>query len=295
VEDYFEEIHYLQSNIIITSTCERSIVVFYPHMCVKIFHVWLQIPAIQQFGIFMGVVVLLCFVQVFLVVPHFLFIWHHSMHPLAVFCCKTLKKCVCRKGSDGGVVSYSMTSNGGHQNGLGKMNGDEEGEDMVKIEDQRDASRSVEGPPGQAESWTVGMQKLMLALSCAAMVLHLFPRPRKTHPSGQQDRLQGNQATEKKGRNALYCIRLLVFLVSYGILLGTSVGLVSQLKSSDKPPQFFSPGTNLQKVLDLTGNVTAADVVDGYTLSEWSSDGTSCEWAWQVWGPVSGCGKFGVL
>ena len=241
----------------------------------------------------MGVVVLLCFVQVFLVIPHFLIIWHHSISPFTSFCkkhlCRCWKKISKKRGHEGTVtelVNYSRRSgnSGEYQNGGKEFADDQENGEVVTIGRLQEPSGAVE--ESEKADWktslcTIGMQKFMLLLSMGAMVLHLFPLPPKPDPGNPNNPRTTNQETAKRKKNVLCLVRFLVFILCYCLLLVVSIGLVSRLKPSDKPPQFFSPSTNLQKVLDLTGNVTDADVIDGYTLSEWSGDGSSSEWVWQ--------------
>jgi hypothetical protein len=47
------------------------------------------------------------------------------------------------------------------------------------------------------------------------------------------------------------------------------------LKPTDRPPQFFKPNSNIQKMLDLAGNLTSADAVNCYSCSAWYTPGAS--------------------
>ena len=105
-------------------------------------------------------------------------------------------------------------------------------------------------------------------------------------------------------RTALrWVTRLSLVLVFAVILVGMCVAML-QLKPADHPPQFFDPDSNIQKMLDLEGNLTTREAVNCWDCSAWYGRGGTgggggsecvcvcvcvCVWVW-VWVRVRGCG-----
>ena len=67
--------------------------------------------------------------------------------------------------------------------------------------------------------------------------------------------------------------RLLPVALFIAILVSMS-GAMSQLQPTDHPPQFFDPDSNIQRMLDLEGNLTDREVVNCWNCSAWYSGGT---------------------
>ena len=108
---------------------------------------------------------------------------------------------------------------------------------------------------------TLLMQKAMFYISMVTMAIHLWT----------------TRGSPKKGkRRARVAVNLSFCSLAYLLVLAVSLALLLQLRLSDKPPQFFSPDSNIQKLLDLVGNISDVDAVDGYSYSEWSSK-DNCE------------------
>lgn len=235
----------------------------------------------------MGVVVLLCFVQVFLIIPHFLVIWELSILPFQKVLLWPARRLCCGLTTSGSSLNFSVrmsdipemdsgissasgsdnSSNGSTLMDAGEVDKDDSNSDDEEKEEDRTAlirgqvSPEAHGnaqTPGTVSRLTLLMQKFMFGISVSVMVFHIWPK-----------------FTSERANRIRYWVNFLLFCLGYLLLLAISVGLLSRLRPSEKPPQFFSPDSNLQKVLDLTGNVTDASVVDGYTMSEWSS---SCKW-----------------
>ena len=102
---------------------------------------------------------------------------------------------------------------------------------------------------------TVLMQTAMYYVATVSMVLHLWT----------------TKSLLKKKRREKFAFNICVCSLSYILLLAVSLSLVFQLQLSNQPPQFFSPDSNIQKMLDLVGNISDVNAVDGYRFSEWSS------------------------
>ena len=67
----------------------------------------------------------------------------------------------------------------------------------------------------------------------------------------------------------------LAMVLGFIVVLLTSYAATAFLKPTDRPPQFFKPGSNIQKMLDLSGNLTSADAVNCYSCSAWYTPGAS--------------------
>ena len=108
------------------------------------------------------------------------------------------------------------------------------------------------------------MQKCMLYLSVAPMSLHLvFNYYRSRSPSWS-------------GRVLLRIVHIVVSVKILLVVIAISLGLLSQLRFTNQPPQFFDPDSNIQKMLNLTGNMTDLGASECYDqCSSWSagSDG----------------------
>ena len=66
--------------------------------------------------------------------------------------------------------------------------------------------------------------------------------------------------------------RLSVVLIFAVILAGMCVAML-QLKPANHPPQFFDPNSNIQKMLDLEGNLTTREAVNCWDCSAWYGGG----------------------
>ena len=112
------------------------------------------------------------------------------------------------------------------------------------------------------------MQKCMLYLSVAPMSLHLvFNYYRSRSPSWS-------------GRVLLRIVHIVVSVKILLVVIAISLGLLSQLRLTNQPPQFFDPDSNIQKMLNLAGNVTDLGASECYDqCSSWSagSDGEGGE------------------
>ena len=63
-------------------------------------------------------------------------------------------------------------------------------------------------------------------------------------------------------------IQLTMVCVFIAILVGSFTTSVF-LGFTDHPPQFFNPNSNIQKMLDLSGNLTDSSAIDCYKCSPW--------------------------
>lgn len=74
-------------------------------------------------------------------------------------------------------------------------------------------------------------------------------------------------------RKILCWLTRLIPVVMFVLILGGMSGATSQLKPSDHPPQLFDPNSNIQKMLDLTGNLTESKAVNCWKCSAWYLEG----------------------
>lgn len=84
-------------------------------------------------------------------------------------------------------------------------------------------------------------------------------------------------------RNILRWFTRLVPVILFAIILASMSGAMSRLKPSDHPPQFFDPDSNIQKMLDLSGNLTERSAVNCWQCLAWYNEG-----GWMV--PYTGIG-----
>lgn len=243
-----------------------------------------QIPAVRQFGIFMGLVVLFCFLQVILVIPHVIYIWDCIIVKIENFCFSPVYRVIyrfrrvntsvlpdvrmstlARNDSDSGIDTVSTTNSDNISNSSSQSdpNAVEPSEDVdLLIPEEPDDNETPEAPPPVVQSTpemrlTILMQKVMFCISVIPMSMHFI----------------ANKISLKKPHFSVLVVIFHIFLRVLILLavLGTSVGLLLQLRFSDKPPQFFDPDSNIQKMLDLAGNVTDSSAINCYNCSAWNS------------------------
>lgn len=176
---------------------------------------------------------------------------------------------------DSGISSTTNSDNSSDGSSQLEQEDSKEGHDFpglengVASEDSQNSPHSLrrtEDSDNNLSPFMIFLQEVMFWISVAAVILHVWAA-----------------AGIKKAMKVKVIVNVLACCLGYVILLAIAIHLVSNLRPSDKPPQFFSPNSNLQKMLDLIGNVTEGDVVDGYSLSEQSSS-SSCECMWkQKW------------
>ncbi len=241
----------------------------------------------------MGLVVIFCFLQVFIVIPHSLYIWD-CIFLKAENCCfspftrlwrtrdeltySTLPDvrmsdlASAEAGRDGeddsGIDSNSNSTSDNISNtssqsddvtaiGTGCVASEENATLMVTTSS---LSRVTVAEPVSFASLepvratferklTMLMQKGMLYVSVIPMSLNLYA---------------------SKHKRACCLPRILIPILTLVLLVGISVGLLVQLRFDNKPPQFFDPNSNIQKMLDLAGNVTDSNDVNCFDCSAWN-------------------------
>ena len=81
--------------------------------------------------------------------------------------------------------------------------------------------------------------------------------------------IQYTSISNKTLRTILRWTTRLIPVFVFIVILACMSGAMSQLKPSDHPPQFFDPDSNIQKMLDLEGNLTQRSAVNCWDCSAW--------------------------
>ena len=76
----------------------------------------------------------------------------------------------------------------------------------------------------------------------------------------------------KVARTILRWTTRLSVVAVFVVILAGMFGAMLQLKPADHPPRFFDPDSNIQKLLDLDGNLTARTAINCWDCSAWYSD-----------------------
>ena len=276
-----------------------------------------------QFGVFMGLIVLLCYVQVVLVVPFALHVWQSYFlvcentlyYPCGRLC---RKKRIADELRSLPAVRMTNRSTEDGDSGieiLGNGNGSSEASDnsstassssvsdtnvlipepemetVHKIENAVLPSSHLDDPNEEDNPLDVtvvnenetGNIDPMLTESAVE-----FDRSSKLSAEGHWTELQQIGMMKYVARPVMIFFLLgskfskykaallswtMVFVFAT-ILTSSWVG-TSFLKPTDRPPQFFNPDSNIQKMLDLTGNLTDTDALNCYSCSAWYGHGAS--------------------
>ncbi len=241
----------------------------------------------------MGLVVISCYLQVFVVMPHALYIWdcyfkhmenfvYNPFFKLGVMLLDHVKRCFSKKAyndapsiiamttithdNDSGIETSSLSNSDSTSNDSNQTHSDVSEESIDQNEDDHIALLDSEVMPTN-ETTTVDskmtslMQNIMFLVSIGPMTSHLCIRK-----------------LIKKIRCSKWPLLILhacVAVLAYLVLVGMSIGMLSNMQLTDKPPQLFNPDTNIQKMLDLAGNVTDSSTINCYNCSAWNSNGYS--------------------
>ena len=188
------------------------------------------------------------------------------------------------KGSEGsaGSDSHSMASSGSHSSSTSSLVGPEEevkGKNVVSMEPGHEQNRtetvmvsameeSANGnPPSSTRAptienrMTVFVQKALLLTVARGLML-----PQLLRYSCLPDGLL---------RTILRWTTRLLPVIIFIVILVSMSGATSQLKPSDGPPQIFDPDSNIQKLLNLQGNLTDIEAVNCWNCSAWYEGTTS--------------------
>ena len=254
----------------------------------------------------MGLIVLFCYLQVSFILPLFLHVWYIWLLPVEnfiftpfTFCCKYKKRRNYTSippvrmrdlldDNDSGidVLDQGNGSENSENSSMGSAGSNSAGSDSSSTESveailiterpllemeplhmlEANSSSETAKPLHEednlnptAESWlTSRVQAFLLRfLAVPVMILQVW-RP-KFH------------CVSNRVGSVLRLFIRLGFVWLFVIILAMSLGKTTQLKVSDHQPQFFDPDTNIQKMLDLEGNLTEPSGDNCGSCSAWST------------------------
>nr|KAG5704741.1 hypothetical protein BaRGS_005197 [Batillaria attramentaria] len=202
-----------------------------------------SIPAVYEFGLFMSLIVGCCWVTVFLLMPPTLYIyalWFEALeHMCGNLCCHCLQK------QEGSVPLDAQQLASPVSSAL-QLSGDDDDVPLIQMEEDAPASGN--------DNDDVPM---------------LVPPANDTSPADPQ--AMESVSSSSIGRFQQYVLGMFVekvvirfripIIVTFVLLLGASIGCMTQLRPSDHPPQLFEPDTNLQRLLDLKANFSIIDTL----------------------------------
>ncbi|XP_052759901.1 protein dispatched homolog 3-like [Mya arenaria] len=212
-----------------------------------------MIPAVHDFGLFMSLIVANCWLTVMISMPPVLYIWdiafRHCEGKIYAFLCCCLPKSLCTNLSVPDDVSKFLDNSNhgdtGHVTSAREVTSDEEEDDVPLL--------SMENPLQYID--TAEDDSLVLVDPDPLVLPEDIDNQKACHLGAKL------QAT-------LYhymvvpVIKARWFIIGITtILLFVSVGLLTQLKTSTKPPQFFREDTNIQQLLNLKSRYSAIDTV----------------------------------
>ncbi|KAH3824631.1 hypothetical protein DPMN_126468, partial [Dreissena polymorpha] len=210
-----------------------------------------MIPAVHDFGLFMSLIVANCWVTVMVIMPAALYTWQavfkHWEDKLCRIMCCCLPKIACRGMSvPADMANFLDNSNHGNQAVRTRE---------VNLEDEDDdvAMLTMENPRQYGET------------EVDDPLIQVDPDPLRL-PDDLDPKMSGGLGSTLQAILYYYvAIPVIkgrwIILVITTLLLCVSLGLLTQLKASTKPPQFFRSDTNIQRLLDLKTKYSAMDTV----------------------------------
>ena len=285
-----------------------------------------------QFGVFMGLVVISCYVQVVLVIPFTLHIWHSYFliceNLIYLPCARLCRK--KREPLDLPAVRMTHRSMEDGDSGIEIMengNGSREQSDnsstassssvsdtnvLIPESDIKDSEmeikptgEKIENEPQSSHFDNHGEDNSplfppMTQIEVTVAETRVIHEP---EPSLVDSILSSSKSSAESRWTELQqigMIRFVAYPVMFWFLIGRKLNnkhlarlcsltmifvfilalsssflATAFLKPTDRPPQFFKPNSNIQKMLDLAGNLTSADAVNCYSCSAWYTPGAS--------------------
>ncbi len=206
----------------------------------------------------MGLVVIFCYIQVLLVLPLALHIWH-TVFRYCENCCYYPCSLLCRTSKTVTLpnVRLSELDNEDIEDGQPDIVCSEENESANLISDSGDDIHvaDIHNPPvNRVVDDTIKKASLVDQMSSFLQLIMLYGFAR---PVLFFQLVRTNFGKLRIPLINMFCVWL------YLLSLITSIGLVvGLLKFSDRPPQLFNSNSNIQKLLDLTGNLTENGALD---------------------------------
>lgn len=287
-------------------------------------NITLQIPAVYQFGVFMGLIVILCYVQVVLVVPFALHVWQSYFlvcentlyYPCGHLCRKKRRADELRSLPAVRMTNRSTEDGDSGIEILGNGNGSSEASDNSstassssvsdtnvlipepEMETEHKSENAVPpsnhlNDPNEEDNPLIQVKVTVVeetGIVDPMLTESAVEFDRSSKPSAERHWTELQQIGMMKyvarpvmifflfGSKFSKCKATLLswtmVFVFVAILTLSLVG-TAFLKPTNRPPQFFKPDSNIQKMLDLTGNLTDTDALNCYSCSAWYGQGAS--------------------
>lgn len=230
-----------------------------------------QMPAVHDFGLFMALIVSMCWLTVVVTIPTALTIWYRYVAPWEAWLAAQLAQllpCSHKTGSSSLPESIVHFLSGNDNSGERQC-------ESIPLQQIPDVLAAV---PNHTRT-TYDMDECETPLPSASDDEDLLQMPEEDQstvpllPAQNSplvlERVENYDVSEgfncgSKLQEILFhyvAVPILkgryVILVLFVIILGTSLWLNTQIQTSEKPPQFFRKDTNLQQLLDLKFNMSA--------------------------------------
>ncbi|XP_071482026.1 protein dispatched homolog 3-like [Diadema antillarum] len=218
-----------------------------------------QIPAIFDFGLFMMLLVVFCWVMVAALMPPALNLWHRYLNCEL----RLMQKCKARSSASPNRRStslYRVLAQYESQGGPAQLEAapsppmtvvptdhllDDSDIPMLDLEDEQEEQGLLTDDEDDVP--------LLQVSSTPPDAASAENREAASLTSGLQRLLHGYVAIPvMKARWAI--------IVLFCIILGVTIALVSQLQPASRPPALYRPDTNLQRLLDLAYNFSGKDI-----------------------------------
>jgi PERQ amino acid-rich with GYF domain-containing protein len=233
-----------------------------------------QLPAIHDFGLFMGVLVVMCYLITVMTMPAILYIWWLSGTPESPLIFQVLvfgandalvknqpRRSVRQESDDAsygipmGVMPMDIMNDCGPplNAASNQEEEEEENEDPFHL---GESSTDFDAIPDHELLW----QQIAETGQCKCidnttnydfLRYHMKENPKSPHSYLQN-------FISKYLSKWIVNIRIILFIL-YIIAFCVSLGLVSNMRTADKPPQFFPSDSNIQQLIDISYNLTDSD------------------------------------
>ncbi|KAL3861177.1 hypothetical protein ACJMK2_007242 [Sinanodonta woodiana] len=216
-----------------------------------------MIPAVHDFGLFMSLIVSCCWVTVMLILPPTLYIWYVGIGKFEEKLLSRIK-CRCKRFKltlPPHVAQFIKNSNQGNP----VVVNEEDDVAMLSLDDPVPVSANI---PYDDDPLELPNDIPNDTDSAEALVNYSNNREEKNCNLGSQ------MQAVLYHYLAIPVIKVKWIILGMSlIILGVSIGLVTQLHPSTKPPQFFRENTNIQRLLNLKANYSIIDVTKCYHCS----------------------------
>lgn len=214
-----------------------------------------QITAVHQFGLFMGLVVMFCYIQVTLVMPSFLYLWYKYLSRVEYIyflCCLRTRRVTDgesessgeQDSTDSGIVLMSYLIER-------EPNFDGESEYQDTSDDEVDTlvPQATQNPvPNGAEPVISEVTTVAVQTEYVTLMGRIDAGMKRMTAAVQWVLLKYIAWPITYVRVPLLCV--------FALCLVVSIGITTRLQPSDQAPQFLDSDSNIQKLLDLQSEVS---------------------------------------